>query len=658
MSQNEIESEVDRFTLLQSQYTVLQQQFIDLKDRQDLEFARFGRINSFFLKALSLNDFAQVPTLAAEAIVDIFELEFGALFLINEDYSVQLPVQIFGVSMAQDLLVKIARYLIRSRKIEKSFKAQELDRALMENTFPEAELGHAIYSFNDSADGKLKAILFAGNTLSGMAFYEAPTTEILEIFSVFSRQISSLMESLQNRAVLEEKNRKIEESEALHKTAARKQLQAEVIARVALSNALVNGDVPGLAAELTANVAEAFKIARVGVWLFDNKGNGLENIDTFHLSTGRHTGGTVLTKESYRTEFHYFQTENYIDGNSTRQDPRLAGLRETYLKPNSISSILDAAIRINGRPEGKISFEMVNQEHHWEEHEIDFACQLANQVALTISNNQRMKAEEALKTAADHANRLAVQAESANRTKSEFLANMSHELRTPLNAILGLSETLLEQFVGPLNERQVKAMNGIQESGKHLLALINDILDLSRIESGNEMLTLMPVPISVVCETSILFVKQAALKKEIKLTTQLDEQAQWVIADDRRLKQMLVNLLMNAVKFTPIGGQVELSVKGDKQEGVIYFSVRDTGIGIAQEDIGRLFKSFVQLEAGLARRFEGTGLGLALVARLTEIHGGSIRVESEPGIGSTFTLVLPWLPEMQNYSPPPSPSEQ
>jgi PAS domain S-box-containing protein len=240
--------------------------------------------------------------------------------------------------------------------------------------------------------------------------------------------------------------------------------------------------------------------------------------------------------------------------------------------------------------------------------------------------------------------------ERALRMKDEFLANMSHELRTPLNAILGLSESLIEQFIGPLNERQLSSLQTIEASGRHLLSLINDILDLSKIESGNEKLDIQPVAVKPLCEASLIFIKQVAHKKKIKLSSSIDLAVDWIAADERRLKQMLINLLTNAVKFTPSGGKVELHVIGDVEDKTVSFAIHDTGIGIAPEDIDRLFQPFVQLDSGLTRVHEGTGLGLALVSRMCEMHGGHVHVESEVGKGSCFTMVLPWSNEMQTFT--------
>jgi PAS domain S-box-containing protein len=225
--------------------------------------------------------------------------------------------------------------------------------------------------------------------------------------------------------------------------------------------------------------------------------------------------------------------------------------------------------------------------------------------------------------------------------KDEFLASMSHELRTPLNTILGLSEALQEQVYGALSERQVRALRHIEESGRHLLALINDILDVSKIEAGKLTLEVRPVHLDNVCQGSLGLVRHAAMKKRVDVQYTPDPTMSIIQADERRLKQILVNLLSNAVKFTPDGGRIGLTVEGDEQAEQIRFVVWDSGIGIPKEDMNRLFQPFVQLDSRLARQHEGSGLGLALVYRMTELHGGSVTVESTVGEGSRFTVSLP-----------------
>ena len=228
----------------------------------------------------------------------------------------------------------------------------------------------------------------------------------------------------------------------------------------------------------------------------------------------------------------------------------------------------------------------------------------------------------------------------ANRLKSEFLANMSHELRTPLNAIIGFSEFLVDERPGPLNAKQKEYLQDVLNSGQHLLQLINDVLDLSKVEAGKmelfpETFTL-PAAVDEVCSV----IHPLATKKNITLRKEIAPTVANVTLDQQRLKQILYNLLSNAVKFTEDGGRVEiLATRFDAKW--LRLQVRDTGIGIKPEDLGKLFIEFKQLDSSYARRYQGTGLGLALTKKIVELQRGSITVESEPSKGSTFTVSLP-----------------
>ncbi|HSY49930.1 MAG TPA: response regulator [Thermoanaerobaculia bacterium] len=251
-----------------------------------------------------------------------------------------------------------------------------------------------------------------------------------------------------------------------------------------------------------------------------------------------------------------------------------------------------------------------------------------------------------------------VELSAASSLKDEFLANMSHELRTPLNAILGMSEVLEEGIHGALNNRQRKSLKTIEESGRHLLELINDILDLSKIEAGKLELTIAPVGVRALCEASVRMVRELAVKKGIRLSTSIDPALVTLSGDDRRLKQILVNLLSNAVKFTPEGGAVGLDVTGSAEQNIASFSVWDTGIGISAPGIDQLFRPFVQLDSTYARQFAGTGLGLSLVRRMTQLHGGRVDVESAVGQGSRFTVTIPWRQPIEIAQTPTQPQSR
>ena len=240
--------------------------------------------------------------------------------------------------------------------------------------------------------------------------------------------------------------------------------------------------------------------------------------------------------------------------------------------------------------------------------------------------------------------KLIEQLAKASRLKDEFLASMSHELRTPLNSILGMTEALLDEIYGGVSDRQRKALGTIDSSGRHLLALINDILDLAKVESGQMTPVLETVDVLAACQSSVRLVQPTAEKKVITVSVVLDERVRTMVADGRRLKQILINLLSNAIKFTPNGGAVGLELKGDAPTpGFLQFIVWDTGVGIAEEAKPHLFQPFVQLDSSLARQYDGTGLGLALVQRMVVLHQGTVTVVSEPGHGSRFTVTLPWV---------------
>lgn len=231
------------------------------------------------------------------------------------------------------------------------------------------------------------------------------------------------------------------------------------------------------------------------------------------------------------------------------------------------------------------------------------------------------------------------QLETANQMKSQFLATMSHELRTPLNSIIGFSELLEDETYGGLNERQKKYLGNIVVSSRHLLQLINDILDLAKVEAGTIGIRLEQLSLSDAINTVRSVVEPLADKKDIEIIVELEDDLGLVDADPARLKQILYNLMSNALKFTPSGGKV--TMKARTGEGSARVSVKDTGIGISQGDQERVFSEFLQVQGGHSRKYEGTGLGLALTRKLVELHGGTIWVESSPGKGSKFIFTIP-----------------
>ena len=238
----------------------------------------------------------------------------------------------------------------------------------------------------------------------------------------------------------------------------------------------------------------------------------------------------------------------------------------------------------------------------------------------------------------DELRRLYGELETASRHKSEFLANMSHELRTPLNAIIGFSQVLRQRLFGAINPKQEEYLDDILSSGNHLLSLINDVLDLSKVEAGQVELEVAAFSLREALERGAVTLGGRAAKNGVGLSVELAPDVDIVDGDERRIRQVVFNLLSNAVKFTPPGGHV--TVAAARVNGEVQVAVADTGPGIAAEDHERIFEQFQQTDVGVGQR-EGTGLGLTLSRRLVELHGGRIWVDSEPGQGSRFVFTLP-----------------
>ncbi len=305
---------------------------------------------------------------------------------------------------------------------------------------------------------------------------------------------------------------------------------------------------------------------------------------------------------------------------ATRMRPMLArlGYQSLLAVPLLFEERIMGALTVYRRESGSFAPEAVN-----------LLQTFATQSALAIQNARLFREIE----------EKGRQIEAANRHKSEFLANVSHELRTPLNAIIGFSEVLGERMFGELNEKQAEYTEDILSSGRHLLSLINDILDLAKIEAGRMELELTTFDLPSAVENALILVRERTTRHGIKLERVIDEKLGDFVGDERKVKQILLNLLSNAVKFTPEGGQIKVEASLGDSAAIV--SVTDTGIGIAKEDQEAIFEEFRQVGSNYAQKREGTGLGLSLTKKFVEMHGGKIWVESEPGKGATFTFTLP-----------------
>jgi signal transduction histidine kinase len=362
------------------------------------------------------------------------------------------------------------------------------------------------------------------------------------------------------------------------------------------------------------NITGEDGLLRIGAY----QGPGREELErVFPLAVDRNSGSGLSIVE--RRVIHYPDAQRGSDvPEATRRGCAATGIR----------SVVFAPMLWEGRGVGAI-FVGRDFTGPFSDKEIALLKTFADQAAIAIQN-ARLFREIQEKSA---------QLEIANQHKSDFLANMSHELRTPLNAIIGFSEVLMERIFGELNEKQADYLKDIHESGRHLLSLINDILDLSKIEAGRMELELSTFHMPTALSNALTLVRERAQRHGIALSLEVDPRLGEFQADERKFKQILLNLLSNAVKFTPDGGRVAVSARVDT--GRVEIAVSDTGIGIAPEDQAAVFEEFKQVGRDYTRKSEGTGLGLALTKRFVELHGGEIRVQSAPGKGSTFTFTLP-----------------
>jgi len=299
------------------------------------------------------------------------------------------------------------------------------------------------------------------------------------------------------------------------------------------------------------------------------------------------------------------------------------------LKLNTVHSVAEIPLLSEGKALGSLAV-LRAEVRPFTEAEIALLETFADQAAIAIEN-VRLFQEIADKSR---------QLEAASQHKSEFLANMSHELRTPLNAVIGFSEVLIERMFGELNDKQDEYLRDIHASGTHLLSLINDILDLSKIEAGRMELALADFDLPIALDNAMSLVRERAGRRNIALSLTVDERLGQVRADERKIRQVALNLLSNAIKFTPEGGRIE--VRAAARDGFVEVSVSDNGVGIASADQEAIFEEFRQVGTGPAKQ-EGTGLGLALSRKFVELHGGRIWVSSQPGVGSTFTFTVPLL---------------
>ena len=410
---------------------------------------------------------------------------------------------------------------------------------------------------------------------------------------------------------------------------------------------------------ITEVAAQTLEVSRSSIWLYNERRDVIHCADLFEESGKRHSSGVELAAQNYPAYFAALAGERAIAANDARTDPQTCEFTKSYLDPLGITALLDAPIRSGGKMVGVLCNEHTGGPRAWSPDEQNFAGSMADLVSLSLEVIQRQQAEADLREARDNLEIKVAERtrdlEQANerlqeldRLKSEFLATMSHELRTPLNSIIGFTGILRQGLAGPLNEEQLKQLGMVHFSARHLLGLINDLLDLSRIESGKMEVMAESFTLQDVVEEVAHSLAPTVLQKQLSFETHFDTPHLTLHTDRKKVFQMLLNLANNAVKFTERGG-VRIEIRSTP--GEVAIAVIDTGIGIRPESIAGLFQAFRQVDGSARRTFEGTGLGLYLCKKLSRMLGGRIQAESEFGAGSRFTLTLP-----KNLPPLPLPS--
>lgn len=437
--------------------------------------------------------------------------------------------------------------------------------------------------------------------------------------------------------------------EALIATSQRLERQNLALGEQARNPAL-RGDDLGIAFRtITETASRTLGVSRTSIWFYQRDDAAIHCEDLYDHPRGTHTKGAILREGDFPSYFRALSEGRVIPAHYARSDPRTRESAEIYLKPLGITSLLDAPVRLEGKMIGVICHEHTGSPREWTLDEQNFAGSMADLVALSLEVWQRRQAESALREARDQlevkvAERTHELSEAnerlkeLDRLKSEFLATMSHELRTPMNSIIGFTGILRQELAGPLNEEQKKQLGMVNLSAKHLLDLINDLLDLSRIESGKANVSVNDFQVKDVVQEVIQSLQPAATQKGLLLESDMGGAELKMAGDRKRTFQVLLNLANNAVKFTD-QGSVKIVVR---QEGNnVQFEVIDTGIGIKPEQLANLFQAFRQVDGSAKRVYEGTGLGLYLCKKLVNMLGGSIGAESNFGVGSRFYFTLP-----------------
>ena len=445
--------------------------------------------------------------------------------------------------------------------------------------------------------------------------------------------------------------------ERLREREGRLRSHTAALGELAKERRLILSDLDAVLRKVTEVTAGAMDVERVSVWFFESDPLKIHCRDLYEAGAGRHSEGAELLADEYPAYFASLEKERTIVAHDARTDARTSEFVESYFTPLGITSMLDAPFWQAGELVGVVCIEHVGSPRQWTLEEESFASAIADLISLACEAAERRRAEEELAKERDNLEitvehrtqelresmekieRTNLQLEEMNQHKSRFLSSMSHELRTPLNAILGFSDLLAGQSFGPLNEKQTRYVTRIDGAGEHLLALINDLLDMAKIDAGAMEVEWENFPPSEAIDAVVNMMNTQFRKKQLSVEIATDPSLKLMSGDRRKCMQIVLNLLSNAVKYTPEGSHIKVTTQ--RMAGHVRISVADTGTGIEPDQLDEIFSEFHQADRARDEALGGIGLGLALTRRLVELHGGEIGVESEVGKGSTFWFTLP-----------------